>query len=526
MKPKTIGNIYKYTSVNSAIAIVKSGMVVLNNPRNFNDPFDSLATIDPASDKKTFGLLVNYAVMKEIVSLVDNKTLKLTKPEKAIFATLRAEMKGYKAFLKKDPYFTKIAGISPVVNQILHGHPEINIKVEEGKKNFKESVSSAIKKAYQSALISCFSKRNDSILMWSHYAVAHHGVCLEFECPEWQEFRPVAYSKNRPQISLYKAISHVLALDFLNEDTKDAINSDSIKELLDPFFIKSSDWSYEEEVRCLFSSDTRDEKVSWDGFHYCLAMPKIKAAYIGCQASGEDLTHLLDLLSNREIPIVFMKEDEKTYAIVPDPERKHVRQVRSEKKEITLLRLVSDIQKCLDAGAYLSAFVSSLMIPAICGAAELPDVTDPKERYIKWCNTYLPCCMRDPDPHYQHDAYMSGELIWSIKERMMSHGDLEVTGDYKEFVLDSIRLEIESRKALDLYADEMGEKDITQNIRKFSFDACCQADHCYQKHTETVEMLKQIPIRDFDAEYESMVECGIESDNINRRLKALQTGKK
>ena len=63
MKPKTIGNIYKYTSVNSAIAIVKSGMVVLNNPRNFNDPFDSLATIDPASDKKTFGLLVNYAVM-------------------------------------------------------------------------------------------------------------------------------------------------------------------------------------------------------------------------------------------------------------------------------------------------------------------------------------------------------------------------------------------------------------------------------------------------------------------------------
>ena len=123
--------------------------------------------------------------MKEIFSLVDNKTLKLTKPEKAIFATLRAEMKGYKAFLKKDPYFTKIAGISPVVNQILHGHPEINIKVEEGKKNFKESVSSAIKKAYQSALISCFSKRNDSILMWSHYAVAHHAVpSVQTDCRE------------------------------------------------------------------------------------------------------------------------------------------------------------------------------------------------------------------------------------------------------------------------------------------------------------------------------------------------------
>jgi hypothetical protein len=224
------------------------------------------------------------------------------------------------------------------------------------------------------------------------------------------------------------------------------------------------------------------------------------------------------LLSNREIPIVFMKEDEKTYAIVPDPERKHVRQVRPEKKEITLLRLVSDIRKCLDVGAYLSAFVSSLMIPAICGAAELSDVAGPKERYIKWCNTYLPCCMRDLDPRYQHDAYMSGELIWSIKERMMSHGDLEVTGDYKEFVLDSIRLEIESRKALDLYAGETGEKDITQNIRKFSFDACCQADRCYQERPETIEVLKQVPIRDFDAEYESMVECGIEGENFKRKL--------
>lgn len=29
--------------------------------------------------------------------------------------------------------------------------------------------------------ISCFSKRYDSILMWSHYASSHEGVCIEFD---------------------------------------------------------------------------------------------------------------------------------------------------------------------------------------------------------------------------------------------------------------------------------------------------------------------------------------------------------
>lgn len=33
--------IYKYSSLDSAIKIIKSGRVLLNKPSEFNDPFDS-----------------------------------------------------------------------------------------------------------------------------------------------------------------------------------------------------------------------------------------------------------------------------------------------------------------------------------------------------------------------------------------------------------------------------------------------------------------------------------------------------
>ena len=38
--------IYKYTSLNSAIKILENNAVALNNPQNYNDPFDSVIDFD------------------------------------------------------------------------------------------------------------------------------------------------------------------------------------------------------------------------------------------------------------------------------------------------------------------------------------------------------------------------------------------------------------------------------------------------------------------------------------------------
>ncbi len=48
---------------------------------------------------------------------------------------------------------------------------------------------------------------NDHILMWSHYADAHKGICLRFDPPADQFFRngqQVTYQANRPAIHVFK----------------------------------------------------------------------------------------------------------------------------------------------------------------------------------------------------------------------------------------------------------------------------------------------------------------------------------
>ena len=55
----------------------------------------------------------------------------------------------------------------------------------ESARNFSESAITAMKADRSQYLISSFSSRPDSILMWSHYSDAHKGVCIEFKTQTW-----------------------------------------------------------------------------------------------------------------------------------------------------------------------------------------------------------------------------------------------------------------------------------------------------------------------------------------------------
>lgn len=51
----------------------------------------------------------------------------------------------------------------------------------------------------------CLSSKRDDILMWSHYADSHCGICLEFDkaCPLMAEAQQVIYSELRSPINRY-----------------------------------------------------------------------------------------------------------------------------------------------------------------------------------------------------------------------------------------------------------------------------------------------------------------------------------
>lgn len=85
--------------------------------------------------------------------------------------------------------------------------------------------------------VSCFSERNDDLLMWSHYGGRYKGMCLEFSTASepFSKMHKVQYVKAPPIIELAPLLKTHTDFDFIST----------------LFCTKSEAWSYEKEWRAL-----------------------------------------------------------------------------------------------------------------------------------------------------------------------------------------------------------------------------------------------------------------------------------
>lgn len=77
---------------------------------------------------------------------------------------------------------------------------EYTLAVEEGLKQHEQDKKSDIMQ--DAVLVGCFSERNDSLLMWSHYADEHRGLCMGYNLHDLIKTYncfPVIYSDEMPQ---------------------------------------------------------------------------------------------------------------------------------------------------------------------------------------------------------------------------------------------------------------------------------------------------------------------------------------
>ncbi len=156
--------------------------------------------------------------------------------------------------------------------------------------------------------ISCFTKKHDNFLMWSHYAENHSGICIEFdfssevldnkksgdsvELKDYHFFymRKVRYSKGVPKIK-YEEISN---------------------EKFTPIYCKSSNWKYEEEYRSI------RPKVGTYPFNKSY----LKAVYFGTKTNIQKIQELLDLLKKlayNETKFFKMKRQIGSYDLITEP---------------------------------------------------------------------------------------------------------------------------------------------------------------------------------------------------------------
>ena len=138
--------------------------------------------------------------------------------------------------------------------------------------------------------ICSFSKVNNEILMWSHYADSHEGICLEFlDDPDDQFFGlafPVVYSHDYPVINLLR----------------DSETQRFEKALL----TKSDRWSYEREYR---SINNLMELNSKGNVPREFPKGKMTGVIFGCKATSETVSLVRSLCEEGELDINFYKAE-------------------------------------------------------------------------------------------------------------------------------------------------------------------------------------------------------------------------
>lgn len=307
--------IYKYTSLANAIKILENNAVALNNPQNYNDPFDSVIDFDEKDIEKSMSIISEFYVVQEFLKLLNNKDIKVGFFTKFIMKWDRFGINLYLKLSKKNRYYNSIPGVQTLSKFIVRYTSEKGgFSFDELKNKSSKEVIEKVKEARNNALISCFSKRWDSILMWSHYGDKHKGICIEFDRPN-KDFLDVIYSKKRCKFDLEEVTRRMLGY-MLSNDQIDINDKKLIKYIFNPFVVKSLDWKYEEEVRCILSS-TSDGVINENLELYTMPT-KITKIYVGCKVDNgsKEFSELVKLALDKKIEVVKLKTSDNLFSVI------------------------------------------------------------------------------------------------------------------------------------------------------------------------------------------------------------------
>lgn len=507
--------IYKYATLESAINIIKTRAVVLNSPDKFNDPFDSKLDINDKEIKHSIQLVENYLLFKTLSYIVENNNIPMNCFQKLIFGVLKKEIQFTRKLIQKDKRYTKMPMFNLVINVFSSLNEEFANIVKTSEAKFKDEIAPSIFEMRKKARISCFSKRKDSILMWSHYADSHRGVCLEIE-ENRSFFKDVIYTNEKHGLDLMHATARVLAGDFVGNPI-DYSDKKFSEKMLAPFFYKSKDWSYEEEVRCVLS----DKEDNVDGYYFddgrTLLKIKIKRILVGSRANSDKLQELFRLANNRNIPIVYMKESNDSYSIVEDFDRtfKIIKKRKVEKNRVE--SLIDEVDHCLDNGNYLGALSIALILPGIFGSINYPEMTY-RDAYIKWYDDYIGQYNDSSTKFEKKIPYIDGEFCYEVKESLHNHGLISKTFQTKRYNITKITFRVERKKFFEIYTggsclgtdfDGTLKSEVDLNVRQFWIQLKSLAEYELRVNKKAIDELPINIVEDYDLVIDDLRELDV-----------------
>lgn len=233
-KVVSLKTIYKYSDFDSALnKILVENTLKFSKPSEYNDPFDCHESL-----------------------------INLKSTDKIVHETLMSSETGV-ILTRKDR--------RKIIREISLGTNTASILTKEREK-FK---------------ISCFAEKNDSVLMWGHYADKHQGMCIGFEFP------PI-YDK-KFMICPVKYIEKIIPFDG---------SSDATRTILYWLTTKSMTWKYEKEIRAILKTENKSS------FELVTINPQtVKEVIFGCRVSESRIEKTIKTIkrSHREYSKISFK---------------------------------------------------------------------------------------------------------------------------------------------------------------------------------------------------------------------------
>lgn len=280
-------SIFKYREINeNSIKNLEEDTIWLADPSNFNDPYDCAHTVDFARIQKHQSPECFEKFMEE-----KGNSLNLSDAQKK------------KLELSCDP-------LGVLIDILLSGEPPekkegMKAALTEVQNKMHEDLALANSKAVASSFKLCsFSERNDSMLMWAHYASYHQGFCIEYDLEN------IPYSDYRRRF-LYPTIYSDEMFD-ATEHLMRGVEDENFNNLHLSLagLVKAKDWAYEKEWRLTFANGVFDTEQTYN-------IGKPKMVYLGTKINQKNQDKLIEICSRRDIPISKMKANHSMFKLEP-----------------------------------------------------------------------------------------------------------------------------------------------------------------------------------------------------------------
>lgn len=286
------GLLFKYRRIDPhSLKNLTDDTIWLADPFDFNDPFDSALGIDFQLQFDNFSNLTaaELATMAATSGLVDRDT------SLALATGADGLQKLIRSLLEKEP------SLSPDKYDEF-----ISALLEIFRKQSSSMVDRTMAIVRRSLKLCAFSELKDSILMWSHYANDHQGMCLEYPI----HALPASDIRRR---MLFPVVYTDTLLDCTHIFTE--MLTEKLPNNLFPLaacLCKSTQWHYEKEWRLVFPGGIFPAATAYP-------MPRPSAVFLGAKAPDVNRRVVMEIAASKGIPVFQMSISKSGFVLEATP---------------------------------------------------------------------------------------------------------------------------------------------------------------------------------------------------------------